>query len=145
MRLPPTLVIAALVVAACVSRGTYSEMAHLIPPVPEGAARIYFYRPSSMESGHQPTIVVDRVGIGKAVSNGFRFVDVSPGVHDVATSSKVEHNRSYTLAEGEVVYIRLRTAIAVFAGHVIPEQMPPDEAHEELARMNYVGPSTLLE
>lgn len=61
---------------------TLVEQPDLVPPVPAGKGRIYFYRDSAgFGNGIQPVIRLNGAPIGPAIPRGLRYRDVEPGVH----------------------------------------------------------------
>jgi len=101
MRIRPSAVIAVLVsmlLAACATSGPkFSEMTAAMSTAGPDMGRIYFYRTTVLGAAVQPGVRLNGEVVGKAVPNGFFYVDCPPGNYQVATETEVERMLTFTL------------------------------------------------
>jgi len=141
MRKP--LIIAAMWLASalvgCASGPKFHDVESNIGATPQGKARIYFYRASTMGAAVQPSIKLNGAVVGAAEPKGVFFVDRDPGDIEVSTSTEVERKLTFTVAAGETRYVRLKMHVGLFVGHVIPELVDEKEAKEDIAGLAFTG------
>ncbi len=89
-----------------------------IPPLAEGAGRIFFYRAGMFGYSVEPHAYLDNKFLGKFVNGQFLVVDAPPGPHDVATTMDAEKRLSFDLEEGETRYIEMSVGLDVMLGNV---------------------------
>lgn len=130
-----------LLLAGCAASGPkFSQVKEAIPPVPEGKARVYFYRHDSSFGGAVTSDV--RMGndvVGRSVRGSFFFVDRDPGTHDVRTRTEWEHKYPLTVASGQTRYVRSKVTMGLFVGHVVVEEEPEAKALQEMQNLAYIG------
>jgi len=80
--------------------------------------------------------------VGKAVPNGFFYVDRPAGNYQVVTETEVEKKLTFTLEPGQVRYVRLDISMGFFVGHVYGLLVDETKAKSEIASMNYIGSAT---
>jgi len=77
--------------------------------------------------------------VGKAVPNGFFYVDRSPGNYQMVTSTEVERKLSLTLDKGQTRFVRLNISVGFFVGHVYPELVDNEVGQKEIQNCRYIG------
>lgn len=79
------LLLIALLCSCAATGASHSSIVDRIPPIPDGMARITFYRLhiSFEGSAGSPDVIVDGEKLGELPSGGFFFVDVTPGHHSI--------------------------------------------------------------
>ena len=107
--------------------------------LPQNIGRIYIYRTSILGAAIQPDVKVNGDVVGSAVPNGFFYVDLKPGNHEIVTSTEVDRKLSLSLEKGETRYVRLNISMGFFVGHVYPELVDPEEGRKEIQDLHYTG------
>lgn len=129
-----------LALAGCASGPRMADMASRIPPIPQGKARIWFYRSASpVGSAVQPPIRVNGQVVGTSTPNGAFFRDVDPGDIRVTTETEAERVLTFTIAAGEERYVRTFVMPGFFVGHVGAELVDATEARPEVASKAFTG------
>jgi len=134
------LVLAALILGGCATSGQkFSETATTAAtgPAPD-MGRIYFYRTMLLGMAVQPEVKVNGEVVGRAVPNGFFYVDRKPGSYEISTTTEVERTLSLTLDKGQTRYVKLSLSIGFVVGHVYPELIDNDIATKEMASTRFV-------
>jgi hypothetical protein len=143
MRIRPSAVIAVLVsmlLAACATSGPkFSEMTAAMSTAGPDMGRIYFYRTTVLGAAVQPGVRLNGEVVGKAVPNGFFYVDCPPGNYQVATETEVERRLTFTLEAGQVRYVRLNISMGFWVGHVYGELVDETKGQAEIADLRYTG------
>jgi uncharacterized protein DUF2846 len=86
----------------------------------------------------QPEVKVNGEVVGRAVPNGFFYVDRKPGAYEITTTTEVERKLSLTLDKGQTRYVKLGLSIGFVVGHVYPELIDADVARKEMESTRYV-------
>src|SRR5215468_2972130 len=133
------IVAASLLLSACASGTKFTEMSATIPAARPDMGRIYFYRTAMVGLAVQPEVRLNGEKVGKAVPNGFFYVDRPAGNYQVATETEVEKKLTFTLQPGQVRYVRLDISMGFFVGHVYGLLIDEKKAKSEIASMNYIG------
>jgi len=134
------VIIASGLLAACATSGPkFSEMAPAMSPVNSDMGRIYFYRTTVLGAAVQPAVRLNGAVVGKAVPDGFFYVDSPPGNYQVATETEVERKLTFTLESGQVRYVRLNISMGFFVGHVYGELVDEAKGQREIADLHYTG------
>ena len=134
------VIIASGLLAACATSGPkFSEMAPAMSPVNADMGRIYFYRTTVLGAAVQPSVRLNGEVVGKAVPNGFFYVDSPPGNYQVATETEVERKLTFTLEAGQVRYVRLNISMGFFVGHVYGELVDETKGLKDIADLHYTG------
>jgi len=134
------LIALAIVLGGCASGVKHKDMASSIPTLEADKGRIYFYRSASMMGAAiQPSIKLDGVQVGESKPGGFFFVDSAAGNHEVMCSTEVDKKLTFTLAKGEVKYVKTSISFGVLVGRVIPELVSSKEAQKELPELSFTG------
>ena len=133
------IVAASLLLSACASGTKFTEMSATIPAARPDQGRIYFYRTAMVGLAVQPEVRLNGEKVGKAVPNGFFYVDRPAGNYQVATETEVEKKLTFTLQPGQVRYVRLDISMGFFVGHVYGLLIDEKKAKSEIASMNYIG------
>lgn len=133
-------IVASALLAGCATSGPkFSEMTTTVTPTNPDMGRIYFYRTTTLGAAVQPSVRLNGEGVGKAVPNGFFYVDSPPGNYQVATETEVERKLTFTLEAGQVRYVRLNISMGFFVGHVYGELVDEAKGLKEIADLHYTG------
>ncbi len=135
-------IVASLMLSACASGTKFTEMnATMVASSPD-MGRIYFYRTAMMGAAVQPEVRLNGEKVGKAVPNGFFYVDRPAGNYQVVTETEAEKKLTFTLEPGQVRYVRFGISMGFFVGRVYGELIDEDKAKSEIARTRYIGSAT---
>lgn len=129
------------VLAACATTSgpTYIQMQSNLTPLAADMGRIYVYRTSSFGGAVQPSVMLDGAAIGKAVPQGYFFVDRPRGTYKITTETEVERSASFTLEPGQTRYVRLDPSFGFFIGHISPVLVDQAQAENEIKDTHYMG------
>lgn len=128
--------------AGCATGVKYKEMASAIPALKPDEGRIFFYRSASMlGAALQPSIRLNGDVVGESKPGGFFFVDRPAGQYKAATTTEVEKTVSFSLAPGEVKYLRSSVSFGFAVGRVLLELEDPAKAKPELEALSFTGKS----
>jgi hypothetical protein len=97
----------------CATGVEFTELAPFIQKLPENKGRIYFYRTETISAQVQPNIILNGEVVGKAIPNGFFYVDRNPGLYEILIESTLKNTRSFILEKGQTVYVRLGVAASI--------------------------------
>jgi hypothetical protein len=136
------LVTSMLLTACATSTPKHSEMTAAMGAVAPDMGRIYFYRTVLLGFAVQPEVRLNGQVVGRAVPNGFFYVDRPAGSYEVATTTEVERKLTFTLDAGQVRYVRLNISMGLFAGHVYGELVDEARGQAEIADVRYTGAPT---
>lgn len=136
------LVASMLLTACATSTPKYSEMVASMGAAGPDMGRIYFYRTVLLGFAVQPEVRLNGQVVGRAVPNGFFYVDRPTGSYEVATTTEVERKLTFTLDAGQVRYVRLNISMGLFAGHVYGELVDEAKGQAEIADVRYTGAAT---
>ena len=125
--------------AGCASGPKFQTVESSIGTIPQGKARIYFYRSTTAGAAVQPSVKLDGAVVGSAEPKGVFFVDRDPGDMEVSTATEVERKLTFTMAAGETRYVRLKMHLGLLVGHVIPELVDEKEAKDDIAGLAFAG------
>ena len=135
-------IVASLMLSACASGTKFTEMnATMVGSSPD-MGRIYFYRTAMMGAAVQPEVRLNGEKVGKAVPNGFFYVDRPAGNYQVVTETEAEKKLTFTLEPGQVRYVRFGISMGFFVGRVYGELIDEDKAKSEIASTRYIGSAT---
>jgi hypothetical protein len=124
----------------CASGPKMSEIKPSIPAVSQGNGRVFFYRKSVLfGDGLRPKVMLNGEMVGKAVPDGFFFLDLPGGNYEVGTSTEVERKLSMELAPGEHKYVRFAIQAGILVGRVQPELIDKAQATADMEDMHYIG------
>src|SRR5256714_15331027 len=87
-----------LLVAACATGPKFESVANSLGAAPQGKARVFFYRATSLGAAIQPDIRLNGKVVGKAEPHGVFFVDVAPGKMEAVSGSEWEKKLTFQLA-----------------------------------------------
>lgn len=138
------VVTAGILLSACASGPSYSEMKSSIPVLAQGQGRIYFYRSNSMMGAAiQPDIRLNDQVIGSSQPGGFFYVDRPPGSYEAVCGTEVDRKATFVLDAGQERYIKTSISMGVLVGHVTPELVDPSEGSAAVQGLNYAPPKTV--
>ena len=102
-----------------------------------GDGRIYFYRTTFHALSVQPEITIDRQVVGRAVPNGYFFVDRKPGTYEIATATEADRKFTLRLGSGQTRYVRLDFSVSWFlVAHINPVPVDNEVAVKEIADLH---------
>ena len=128
-----------LLVAGCASGPKLADVQSAIPQLAPEQARIYFYRSSVAGAAIQPSILLNGSAVGTARPNGFFFVDVQPGRHEVTVRTEVENRLEVTAGAGDTRYVRLAVGMGLLVARFRAQLVDRGEAESEMAGLSYSG------
>ena len=137
------LFILSIVITGCASGVKFAEMQSSLPELKPDSGRIYFYRTAVIGAAIQPNVFLNDEKVGKAVPQGFFYLDKEPGEYKARASTEVKRTVSFTLDPGQTRYIRLDVSIGLFVGHVSPVLVEEEKAKRDLLKCKYTGSKTL--
>ncbi len=101
------IAVAGLLISACASHLSYSDMQALMPPQPADMGRIYFYREASYVGNLvTPDIVVNGQLVGASNPGTFFYIDREPGEYRVVCGAGDYSQAAITLPAGKSIYVR---------------------------------------
>jgi len=107
--LPTGALLLLLALAACASPPMTASVS--IPPIPAGAARVWFYRPvDAYDSLSTPYIRMNDAIVGVSLPNGASYRDVAAGQYHISVDSYLnspQQDQNVTLAPGQEVYVKV--------------------------------------
>jgi Protein of unknown function (DUF2846) len=137
----------------------YSQWAPagLLPPIPQGEARVWFYRDAGVyDSQEQPYIEMNGAIVGVSQPRGSFFIDVKPGFYHVTVQQYLnapEEAANINLTSGQQVYLKIVSLTDCIAGgggwrdHGYSRpcfyvwNIPPQVAQADVARTPFYGGS----
>ena len=127
-------------IAGCASSGIkYSDVKSPTVATDPNVGRIYLYRTALLGLAVQPEVKVNGEVVGKAVPNGYFYVDRPAGTYEIVTSTEVERKLSLTLEKGQTRYVKLNISFGFFVGHVYPELIDTADALKDIKDCQYTG------
>jgi hypothetical protein len=107
--LPTGALLLLLALAACASPPMTASVS--IPPIPAGAARVWFYRPvDAYDSLSTPYIRMNDAIVGVSLPNGASYRDVAAGQYHISVDSYLDspqQDQNVTLAPGQEAYVKV--------------------------------------
>ena len=108
------LLLVMLAIGGCAPAGPpFASVAGSIPPVPPGAARIFFYRWLEIYDTTAPTMAfLNGAPIGVTETGAVLYRDVAPGQYVIAVQSEgvfPNQFKTVTLKPGDVAYARIES------------------------------------
>jgi hypothetical protein len=86
-----------------------------------------------MGSAVQPRVFLNEVAVGKSQPGSFFYVDRQPGSYEVKCSTEWASKCPISVSRNKVRYVRLTIGPGVFVGHIIPSEVPEEQALREIA------------
>jgi len=133
------VILLSVYLAGCATGPKFSEISASFATVSPDKGRIYIYRNSALGAAIQPEVRVNDEITGKAVANGFYYIDRAPGNYKIKTSTEVERQLSLVLEKGQTRYVRLNVSMGFFVGHVYPELVENSIGEKEIQQCSYTG------
>ena len=100
-----------------------------------GKGRIYVYRVAKFGLANQPEILFNGRSIGKAVPEGFLYIDAVPGSHTISATTEIRVD----IAQGQVAYVRLNARLGVIGNRIEPELVHERTGREQIRDTKYIG------
>lgn len=142
LRIALLCLIALPLLAACVTHGrpvstTMAEIA--AEPPASGLGRIYFYRQEEpFLAAVEPRIIVNGKWVGTARYGEVFFRDALPGRYEVFSTDNDDDVVSFTLAEGETVYIKTAPKLDGISTLLTASKVAAETGAEEIAELELV-------
>jgi len=134
------VIVVSLSFCGCATSGPkYSELIPNVSNLPADTGRIFIYRTAVMGAAVQPEVKLNGDVIGRAVPNGFFYIDKKNGTYEILTSTEVDRKLSLLLESGQTRYVRLNISWGFFVGHVYPELIESGIAEKEIQDCHYTG------
>jgi hypothetical protein len=136
------LCLLAPLLAACVTQGkpvtgTTAEIA--AEPPAAGLGRIYFYRlEEAFLAAVEPSIIVNGKWVGTARYGEVFFRDALPGRYEVFSTDNDDDVVSFTLGEGETVYIKTEPHLDGISTVLTATEVAPAVGERETAGLELV-------
>lgn len=127
-----------VLVAGCASGPRFRDAPPSLAPSSGPTGRVFFYRTTTFGAGLRPKVRLNGENVGRSVARGVFYVDRPAGDYEVAVSTEVTRKVAFTLAPGDVKYVRFTVHFGILVGHVIPELVDPDQAATEIANLHLV-------
>ena len=129
-----------LLLGACATGPTLTEISQKIPPIPADESRVWFYRDASpIGAALQLTIYLNNKPIGHSIPAGFFFVDTAPGPCVVSTSTEVERHLTFEAPAGKQSYVKTSVTFGNLVGHVYPELVDPEVGQKAIGSLHFTG------
>lgn len=108
------LALALLALAGCAPAGPpFASAGATLPPVPQGEARIYFYRwLEPYETVAPSTVMLNGAPVGVSETGAILYRDVAPGQYTISVESRGVYPNQFktvTLAAGQTTYVRIES------------------------------------
>lgn len=110
--------LALLLLAGCATGPKYSEMKGTIPPLRSDQGRVFVYRDSSFGAAITPSVSINNKIVGVSRANGFFYADLPAGNYRMSAGTEVERSLTFTLATGEVKYVKASISFGIIAGRI---------------------------
>ncbi len=124
---------------SCASGPGFDEYSQQIPKLNPEQGRVFVYRISTLGAAVRPKVMIDGQEVGVARADGFFYVDILPGEHELKVSTKKSNTVSFDIEKGQTKYIRIGVRMGLFVGHVDSLLVDYHEALEEISTTNYKG------
>jgi len=133
------VLMASIYLGGCATGPKFAEVSPTLSAVSPDTGRIYVYRTAVLGAAVQPEVKLNGEAVGKAVPNGFFYIDRKPGNYKIATSTEVDRHLSLALEKGQTRYVRLNISMGFFVGHVYPELVENEVGEKEIQQCSYTG------
>ena len=145
MRGRVTVVVAAMMLAACATGQTGSETHNT--SVKPGTARLVMYRTNPVGLLIQPDYVVDGRKAGTAQPSAFVMCDLAPGKHSISVSnipiaiplSNAPDAITVSLRAGTTSYVRADPQMGIVAGTITLTHVADGQGRAEVASLNRIS------
>lgn len=125
--------LAIFAINGCATQGDrYSEMAQLQRDPAPGMTRVYIYRKSLKGVLVQPTVEVNGKAIGKALPDGFFFVEGTAGDYKISVDGDMDHAVTVSAPAGQVRYVRLDVSMRLLNGGSALVPVSADEGSKDI-------------
>jgi hypothetical protein len=139
-----TVVAAAMMLAACATRPTGSEI--LNAGVKPGTARLVIYRTNPVGLLIQPDYVVDGRKAGTAQPSAFVMCELAPGKHSISVSnipialplSNAPDAITLSLRAGTTTYVRADPQMGIVAGTITLTHVADGQGRTDAASLNRI-------
>ena len=128
-----------ILVSACASGPKFSDVGATIPSIPDGSARVYFYRTQVFGAAIQPTIKLNGNPVGDCEPDGVFYTDLKPGDYKANVETEVEHELTFTLSAKDEKFVRCYISMGLFVGRGNLELVDPTEGRKDIQTLSYTG------
>ena len=144
MRGRVTVLVAAMMLAACATGPTGSEILNV--GVKPGTARLVIYRTNPVGLLIQPDFVVDGRKAGTAQPGAFVMCDLAPGKHSISVSnipialplSNAPDAITVTLRAGTTTYVRADPQMGIVAGTITLTHVADGQGRADVASLTRI-------
>jgi hypothetical protein len=133
------VLVGVLFLVGCASGPSYTQVASTFTHVASGQGRIFCYRNSAVGAAVQPDIRLNGTVIGKAVPQGFFYVDRPAGTYELSASTEATRSLSINLEPGDEKYVRLEVKLGMFVGHIKPVLVDTAKGQAEIKKTKYIA------
>jgi hypothetical protein len=130
---------AVTVLAGCASGPEFSKAQEGLTPLAPTKGRIFIYRSTSLGAAIQPDVRVNGEVVGTSKGNGIFYVDRDPGNIEVVIGTEVEKHLTFTLAAGNVRYVKCDVNMGLFVAHIVPILVDEKDAKKEISDLAFTG------
>ena len=135
----PAPVVVLLLALLCSSGPAGAEAPAIEAPPPE-LARIYFYRQAQpLMVALSPDVIVNGKAVGDLSLGEIFYRDARPGRYRVFLSGDPEHVVEFSLASGEIGFVRCTLRIGLGTTRLSAESVADTEARQEIANLGREG------
>jgi hypothetical protein len=104
-------------------------------------ARLFFYRPNdSLFPAIRPAVIINGRKVGTSVVGEGFYRDARPGRYVIFLASDDDDRLTFTLAPGEVRYVRTSLSMSWLGPRLSPESVTADQGERELQSVVLVEP-----
>lgn len=130
------VILSGLLLTGCATGPRYSD--YQVPARGAGMGRIWFYRtPVLYGVAREPTVKLDDMKIGNAVSGAFFQIQTTPGEHEVSVITEATYRTSVNVSANADSYIKFRVLPSVLTFRLEPTVMSETNAMPEMQELHY--------
>lgn len=133
----PFLALAALLLVLGFRPPAQAATPFFVEPPPPALARIYFYRQAKpLMVALTPEVIVNGKSVGDLSMGEVFFRDARPGRYRVFLSGDPAHVLEFTLAEGEIAFVRATLRLGLGSTRISAERIGQATAVAEIDQMD---------
>lgn len=128
-----------LALSGCAVEPTYDEQASSRQAAAPQHGRVFFYRIDTEGDWVRPAVRIDGRPVGRAIPNGFFYVDLPPGEYQITASTQTNRYLSLQLAPGDEKYVRVAIRMGQSSWSFRTVNVGPETGKREIRATRYVG------
>jgi hypothetical protein len=129
----------ALTLSACLGpRQDYNTLKSSLPAPSTDIGRIFVYRDAVFSPHRSPAVVLNGHEIAPAKALGFFYMDQPAGDHTVAIAGESAQPLRFTLAPGQILYVRINLHTTLPVSRFYPTIVDATTAQREMAMCKIV-------